>query len=186
MMKGRVYKIISYLDDANEEDVYYGSTKTKIQARYLKHISDYKSWKENKFHYISSFDIFEKYTPECCGIELVEEFDFINDEHLIQREAYYIFNNNCVNKIIPEYKNERIQCECGELYTYKHKSRHLLSQKHNDKINGVVKLKYKDTHQDDITNWKKQSFKCDCGGKYQNASKAEHFRCKKHLDWINK
>ena len=154
MMKGRVYKIISYLDDANESDVYYGSTTQKIQARFIHHLSDYKRWKNNKTtNYTTSFSLFEKYSPECCGIELMEEFDFIDDNHLKEREAYYINNNLCVNLTNPiswtkEYCQEIytkiFNCECGGTYTYKHKSRHELTVEHQLATNSEFKAKYEE------------------------------------------
>jgi len=183
-MKGRIYKIYSCLDNADENDVYYGSTKKQIQARFLCHKNDYKSYKEQKYHYVSSFQIFEKYTPECCDIELVEEFDFISDTHLWERESFYILNNKCVNQITPGHNCIRILCECGDTYTYKHKTRHMATAKHLRALTGEKKPTYKETHQEEILAWKKEKKVCGCGGKYTNSGKSCHDRSERHKKWL--
>ena len=52
-------------------------------------------------------------------IELVEDFPCDNKEQLLQREGYYIRNNNCVNKFIPgrtKEENFKIKQEYDKQY----------------------------------------------------------------------
>lgn len=104
-MKGKIYIIRSHLTD----DVYYGSTTQKyLSSRFANHKANYKSYLNQKFRYITSFEII-KY--EDCYIELVEEINFETKDELKAREGHYIRNNNCINKHIPnrtgkEYKKD--------------------------------------------------------------------------------
>ena len=77
-----------------EDDKYYGSTTVSLSRRMTGHRS--------KYNKCSSFIIFEKYGIEKCKIELVELFPCNSLEELRAREGYYIRNNNCVNKNIPD------------------------------------------------------------------------------------
>jgi len=87
---------------------------------------------------------------ETMVIESLEQYyfdeDTYNKQFVLQREAYYIKNNQCINKEIPgrtkkesnkeyyeknkEKLNEKIDCECGGKYIHQHKSRHMKSKKH--------------------------------------------------------
>ena len=91
---GKIYKIFNYDND----DVYYGSTIETLSRRMSKHRANLKSYKQGKYHYTTSFKILE--VPSAT-IELVEYCPCNTKEELLQREQYYIKNNDCVNKIIP-------------------------------------------------------------------------------------
>ena len=94
--KSKIYKIYSYEND----EVYYGSTVETLSRRMTKHRSHFKRYKEdNSKYYYTSFKILDF---ESAKIELVEDFSCENKEQLLQREGYYIRNNNCVNKNIPD------------------------------------------------------------------------------------
>jgi hypothetical protein len=45
---------------------YIGSTKQMLSARMATHKSLYKRWKNGKYHYFASFDLFEKYGIDNC------------------------------------------------------------------------------------------------------------------------
>jgi hypothetical protein len=170
-MTQKIYRIIPRIA-GDEGDVYYGSTSQHLLCNRMScHRSDYKHWTREEHHFVTVFEIFEKYGLENCKIELVEEFKYaITDDDLRRAEGQYILNNKCVNKINPtpvsrdDYKIRKkiyyknvictdpdklakhrntaksflkkkqeegpIQCVCGETYTYKHKSRHIASEKH--------------------------------------------------------
>lgn len=175
-MSQKIYRIIPS-NCGDEGDVYYGSTEQHyLCSRMTGHRNDYKLWTRAEHHFVTVFEIFEKYGLENCRIELVEEFKtMISDDDLLRAEGYYILNNKCVNKVNPtpvsaeEYKQRSkdyyknvictdpekllkhrnvakaflkkkeeegpIQCACGEAYHYKHKSRHMASEKHKLAIN---------------------------------------------------
>jgi hypothetical protein len=170
-MTYKIYKIVPCDENADENDVYYGSTSQHLLcSRFSNHRQEYKLWKEDKWHYVTSFTLFEKYGYYGCKIVLVEEFENITESELRHKEADYIENNKCINIGNPrpvtaeEYKKRAkdyhkniimtdpikkekhiakakaflkqkeeegpIQCECGDTYTYKHKSRHISTEKH--------------------------------------------------------
>ena len=64
-----------------------------------KHRNYYKRYKEGKGNYITSINILQY---ESAKIELVENYPCDSKEQLIQREGFYIRNNDCVNKYIPD------------------------------------------------------------------------------------
>jgi hypothetical protein len=96
---GKIYKIYSYEND----DVYYGSTIETLSARMTKHRASLKKYKEEKGNYVTSFKILELTSAK---IELVENYPCNSREELLKQEGYYIRNNNCVNKIIPDRKKK--------------------------------------------------------------------------------
>jgi hypothetical protein len=170
-MTQKIYRIIPRIA-GDEGDVYYGSTSYHfLCTRMSRHRSSYRRWTRAEYHFVTVFEIFEKYGLENCKIELVEEFKHaISDDDLRRAEGQYILNNKCVNKINPtpvsrdDYKIRKkiyyknvicadpdklaklrntaksflkkkeeegpIQCDCGETYTYRHKTRHISTKKH--------------------------------------------------------
>ena len=92
---GKIYKLVS-----NETDkVYIGSTCQRLlSSRFSGHKTNYKSWLDGNFPYVSSFDIL---AFDDAQIVLVENFPCQDKYELEARERYYIENNNCVNKHTP-------------------------------------------------------------------------------------
>jgi hypothetical protein len=104
--KAKIYKIYS---KSNNHLVYYGCTTRKLSIRLSQHKGQYKRWLAGKRAYITSFKIFE----ECNDyvIKLVEKCPCDNKYEASTRERYYIENNECLNKCIPnrtakEYRND--------------------------------------------------------------------------------
>ena len=88
---GRIYKITS-----NETNyIYIGSTTQQLNVRFQKHKVDYKRHSNNKFPYMSSFEIV-KYTD--AKIELIHEglFEGRNDLENYERDTIRT-SPNCVN-----------------------------------------------------------------------------------------
>ena len=91
---GKIYKII---DNTNGNE-YYGSTIVNLNERKSRHVTDYKRYLNKKTDYVlTSFEIIKNNNYKIC---LVEDFPCNSKKELETREAYYIRNNNCVNKII--------------------------------------------------------------------------------------
>ncbi len=141
--KAKIYKIYSYEND----DVYYGSTCETLSQRMAKHRNKYKTYKDGKFHYTTSFKILELTSAK---IELVENYPCNSKEELLQREGYYIKNNNCVNKLIPgrtqkEYveDNKEKTAEYQKEYYETNKDKILEYQKEYNKANKDKILEYK-------------------------------------------
>jgi hypothetical protein len=97
---GKIYKL--YIDGV-EDMVYIGSTKQKVEARIQGHKNKYKEYKNGKYHYVSSFALFE-YIEDNNGCNLcydiIEEFDKITKRELEIIEGQYIKSFKCVNKVI--------------------------------------------------------------------------------------
>ena len=111
----KIYKII----DNTNNNVYIGSCCSSLKTRLSKHKCSYemflfkniKSFEiiKNK-DYIKSFDIIFNNDYK---IELLEDCDINTKHELLERERYYIDNNECLNKNIPDisynqYYNDNI------------------------------------------------------------------------------
>jgi hypothetical protein len=83
----KIYKIISY---TNADLVYYGHTCQTLAQRFSTHKS-----KSNKSRSKQIVDLGD------AVILLVEEYPCLNENQARAREAFYILNNPCVNKNIP-------------------------------------------------------------------------------------
>lgn len=95
-MKGLVYVLQSH----QTEEKYYGSTTQRLLCQRLAgHKNDYRRMLSNKCKRNSSSFNIVKYDD--VYIELVEEVEYNNIHELRAREQYYIKNNICVNKKIP-------------------------------------------------------------------------------------
>jgi len=111
--KAKIYKIYSYEND----DVYYGSTCETLSRRMAGHRRHFKMYKNGKYYYITSFKILELTTAK---IELVENYPCNSKEQLLQREGFYIRNNDCINKYIPDRtKKEWVEDNKDKIKEYK-------------------------------------------------------------------
>jgi len=167
---GKIYSIRSHQTD----DIYYGSTTQTLTKRLSKHKGNFKLWKENKYNYVSSFEII-KYDD--CYIELVENFPCNNKDELHKREGEIIRANPCVNKNIPgrtikEYKEDNKE----KIIEY--------NKQYNE--NNKDKLKeYRENNKEKINEYKKQPFNCECGSCLTISHKSRHLKSQKHIDYIN-
>ena len=97
---GKIYKIESYQTD----DFYIGSSCEKyLSNRLAGHKKHYNRWLNNKYHYVSSFDIL-KYDD--AFITLIESYPCNSKEELHKREGYWIRELECVNKNIAGRKQK--------------------------------------------------------------------------------
>ncbi len=97
---GKIYKI-EPICDHEENEIYIGSTtKQYLSQRFVYHRSNYKSWKNEKYHKITVFDLFEKYGVENCQIFLLELVNVNSKDELLAREGYFIKTLNCVNRCV--------------------------------------------------------------------------------------
>jgi len=150
---GRIYKII----DNTNGNIYIGSTTQKLNIRLNTHKSDYRNYLNNKHHYITSYGIIKN---DDYRIELIKYVIYKDKKELLQRERYYIENNECINKYIPtrtpkEYKKE--YCELNKEYIKKYKTQY--NQKYR--------------------------FQCECGSLIRIDSKPRHFKTNIHINFIN-
>jgi hypothetical protein len=96
-----IYKII----DNTNNNVYYGSTKYKIEQRLKQHINAYNSYLKKNIRKCAVVNIIQNNDYR---IELVEEVGEGIDPK--DRERYYIENFDCINITIPNRKHkERVK-----------------------------------------------------------------------------
>lgn len=93
--RGKVYMI----ESASAGLIYYGSTCNDLYKRMGTHRSDYKRFQAGKN--AKSYTSFGVLAHSDARIILVEAFPCANKQELNAREAHYIRNNDCVNKVIP-------------------------------------------------------------------------------------
>ena len=154
-MKGRIYRII----DNTNGNVYYGSTIKEINKREIRHKAGYKLYLHGKLtKYTTSFCIIKNKDYK---IELVEENEFETKRDLYERERYYIENNDCVNKQIPNRTDEE--------YKEYHKE---------------YSKKYYETNKEKIAEKKKEKITCECDAIVCRTTLSRHKKSKKHLDKI--
>jgi hypothetical protein len=164
---GKIYKIEPIIDH-EEDEIYIGSTtKELLCQRMANHRYGYKSWKNGKFHKITSFDLFDKYGIDNCKIILLELVNAKSKDELVSRESFYIRSLNCVNKTILL----RTQKE------YREDNKEVI--KEHKKI-------YRENNKDKIKEHKRQEFNCECGSSCYLDHKARHLKTKKHQEFISK
>jgi len=186
---GKIYKIEPNCEH-EEEEIYIGSTtKQYLSQRMEKHRSSYKYWKEGKCGKTNSFILFEKYGVENCNIILLEYINAQSKDELTAKEAEYIKNYKCINKLLPFQKNEeRKEKNKGKNKTYRLQNK--------DKIQKIKKEYYqdnKDKFKEYYENNKDKNkdkintpYICDiCNGTYTYSHKSRHFNSQKHQTALN-
>ncbi len=131
---GKIYKLISN----NSDKIYIGSTCQSLAKRKAKHKEDSIRYNNGKYHYVSSFELFNLGDVD---VILLENYPCKNKEELHARERFYIEENldTCVNVKVPnrtkqEYRKKRYTCTCGKEVLLEHKGRHEKSLKHQTNI----------------------------------------------------
>jgi hypothetical protein len=124
---GYIYK----LTNENTNDVYIGSTKSKINRRFSVHKNCYnKGYKST-----SSYKIFEGVNPK---IELIEEYKYIDLNDLRRREGeLQKITPNCVNvNVAGRIKTDQYRCltcnkvirRCDNIPRHNRSSQHKISE----------------------------------------------------------
>ena len=134
----KIYKLTS-----SNSLCYIGSTTQPLNSRLSLHKYHHKLWKSGKYHFVTSFKVFDDVD---CKIELLERYPCDNRNELELRERYYIETIKCVNKNVPtrtiaEYyesnkdaidakRKTRHDCNCHGKYTTANKQIHFKTNKH--------------------------------------------------------
>ena len=172
-MKGYIYKIY----DNTNYNVYYGSTKQLVCKRIAEHRADYKKFLNKKKNYCKSYDILKNGDYSYC---VVEEVEYENKWELLNRERYYIENNECINKIIP-YKSNEEQKETMKLY-YNNNKEYINNKK---KINYENKKEHYLKYAENYRLEHKEKILCECGSNVLKLNIVNHKKTKKHITYIN-
>ena len=167
---GIIYKIY---DQTDKKLVYYGSTEQSISERLGCHISDYKSYKNGNHHFVTSYLVFD---ADNYDIMMVERVEFGDIKELRNRERFYIENNICVNKIVPNrtdaeyYKANKDKILEDRVKYYKANKDKIAEQRAERYQENKAKINEK--------------FSCICGGSYTYINKSRHEKTKKHTKYI--
>ena len=187
--KSKIYKI-EPINSEDEGDIYIGSTtKDTLAQRMSTHRCNYRSWKNGKYHPISSFDLFEKYGLENCLILLIESFPCKSKDELRSREGFYIKSMKCVNKLMAGRTQKEYYEENKQSITFDKKQyyfENILKMREQS-------LEYYNQNKEKCQNRRRKyyyeiqkqqpSIICDCGSYYKN--KYEHLKTKKHQAYLS-
>lgn len=96
-----IYRIYSHIGDLQ----YFGSTTRTVLYRYKEHVQQYNK----KNNHCKSNVLFDTYGTVNTFVELLETCE---EDNRKEREGWYIRNNECVNRAIPD----RTQVEYNKEY----------------------------------------------------------------------
>jgi hypothetical protein len=187
----KIYKIWSPQTDL----IYIGSTTQILCKRLADHKSNYKSYKEGKFHYVSSFKILEYGDAK---IELIKEVNCQNREQLnsIEGDLQREYRNVCINIRIEGRTQQEYYEEHKEDINDRHKkyyeehkedlkeSHKKYYEEHKEDLKEKVKI-YRNNNKEQILQNKAKLYNCICGVTCRYGEKARHFKTKKHQSYMN-
>jgi len=154
-----------YCIKVNTEEEYLpyvgSSCKRLLSQRMNQHRDDYKKWKNNpeKYSFVSSFTLFEKYGIENCYIELIELFPCNCNDELRKKEREHIKKMKCVNIIKNPIRTIEEKVEYHKEYRDEHKEEitEYMKEwydKHKEQVAKIGKI-YRVKHKEEITGKKK-------------------------------
>jgi hypothetical protein len=199
--KGKIYRITCNITGLN----YIGSTcEPTLAKRLVKHVIDFKRWKNGNYCFVTSFKILENGNYE---IVLIENYPCNSRDELHSRERHFIETLNCVNKCIPtrtqqEYREEnkdkikqyyennkdKIREQDKQYYQdNKDKIREKSKQYRDDNKDKIreKEKQYRENNKDKIKERRSKLYHCQCGQIFCIHDKARHERRKYHQDFIN-
>jgi len=176
---------------------YIGSTTNELNTRFAIHKHKHKLWKNNKYHYLSSFRIFD----DCDEPEIIlyENYSCNNLEELELREGKAIqkyktdYGDKCVNiLLLDKTRDERKEIRKqkavvrAKKYYLEHTEKCNTKMKENYLENKEARLKsvkeYSLNNKDKISARNKEIVNCECGDKITKPNLRRHIKSKKHLD----
>lgn len=170
--KGKIYKIVSNTVDG----IYYGSTADTLWSRFGGHKNDYNQWKKGKHGYCTSFKLIEAGDAE---IILVEKYPCNDKIELKARERWYIENNDCLNKNVPnrtlkEYYQDNREKIKEQMKEYYKENKEKVLKRQNE---------YNQDNKEKIKEYRKLTFQCLCDGNHHNLqNRVHHFRSQYHIN----
>ena len=170
--KGQIYKIV----DIGFNKCYIGSTVESLSQRMARDRTKYKSWKEGKYRFTSSFTLFDEYGVDNCKIEWIEDYPCNSKKELDAREGYYQQTIECINKNVSgrsskDYYKDKCEEIKEKVKTYK--------KENPDKIREKNCRYFQENKS--LLMEKKQ---CACGASYTYWHKTRHEKTLKHQQYI--
>ena len=141
---GKIYKLI----DLTNDNIYIGSTIQTLDKRLSTHKTDSSRYNtaskeiilngEYKIQLICNYPCNSKRALEKEEQRYIDMYDCVNkyksyitEKQFIERYTIYQKQYKIVNKDkLKQIRNQQFTCECGKIYTYVHKIRHMKSKKH--------------------------------------------------------
>lgn len=151
-IKGKIYKLVG------GGKTYYGSTIKTLEERLINHKCDYK----RNHHNLTAFEVLKE---DDCKIELVEDILCDSLSELRLKEAEYIKNNDCVNKVVPgrtnkEWLDDNKERRQKYKTDYWHKNKEKINAKRNERMT------------------------CECGKSIIKRCYKRHLNSKKHQKYL--
>jgi hypothetical protein len=140
----KIYKIESI---TGEGDIFIGgTTKNYICNTFNQYKGNYNQYLKGDYHFLSVFEIFNKYGVNNCKITIIERFSCNDKDELNRKVGEHVKNTDCVNKRMEgrtknEYYNDNIE--------YIKKYRIDYEEKNKDKIIEYQKI-YREENKDII------------------------------------
>jgi len=171
----KIYKLIN----TTTNKVYYGSTTQDLKTRLREHRS-----KRNRINRETSKLLFNDNGNVI--IELVEEVECNNKKELFDRERFYIENNECVNKHIPnrtmsEYYQDNKKKIQSRVKEYMSKP-----ENYKRKIDYMKQYSNTEERKQKVKEYKQEEILCECGTIIKKCRKARHIKTDKHINLMNK
>ena len=168
---------------------YYGSTCEKTLAlRLSKHKSNFNDFLKGNFSYVTSFEILKNNNYE---IFLVENYPCNSKDELHARERYYIENNECVNKFIPNRTIKEYYEANKEKYAeYREQNKEKLQEyikqyrEQNKELIKEINKQHYEENKEVIAEKRKQPYTCACGSVFRIGDKSIHFKSQKHQKYL--
>ena len=209
-INGKIYKIVCNVTGK----IYVGSTIKPLKIRLSGHQAHYNSYLNEKYHYVSSFDILKDGNY---FIELICNADCTSKKELNAIEGVYIRDLECVNRFIPGRTKKEYNDEHADTIKEQHKKYYksnvdrfkeyyksnvdTIKEQHKKyyKSNvGTIKKQQKKYYNDNLDKLKeqkkiyqkensdklKQKIICLCGGKHSYSNISIHCKTKKHLNYL--
>lgn len=186
---GFVYRIIALKDDFKDEEQYIGSTFQRLSKRLSGHKTDYNRYLNQKFQYVTSFSLFEKFGVDNCKIVLIEQLENVSKKELQKREYELIIKSKCCNK-----KGKFDKKQYQEQYRQENKKQTIqyseqYRKEHKEKIREYLE-QYRHENKEQLKQYREQNKEkmqhqqsCECRGHYTTANKSTHFKSKKHQQY---
>lgn len=185
----KIYKLWS----PSQNLVYIGSTTQNLAVRKGEHCRCFKRWQNGKYHFVTSFTILE---CEDNRIDLLEAYPCSNKMKLLSREGYWIKKLSCVNKVIPNRKQNEYYVDNKEEIIKKQKQ---YREENGEQIKEQKKEYYEDNKKEILEKQKqyrennKEKLKenakvkcsCSCGSNFRQDKINIHIKTEKHQNFLN-
>ena len=167
----KIYKIIN---KEMPNKVYFGSTTRDLKTRLKEHKCHAKTMDKKE----KSKELFNFGCPE---IILIEEIKCENKKELHERERFYIENNECLNKVVP---NRTLAEHYIDNRSHRLQNAKKWRAKNKEKYAKYMKERYWDNRVK-FLEMNKRKYTCECGSTLTIKHKKRHERSKKHQEILS-